>query len=240
MRKTVIAVIGSILLASAPAFAQPQSDGSEKEAQQKEQANLVGEGIAELRAHRPAEAIERFDKVIAWYEKSYAGEKRRIYCAGSGPESLAYLLTAASEKRASVVLDLNWCTAIFLKGFALIDLNRHHEAGSLLGLAVEMAPSNSQFLAELAEFKKGERDWTAAFDLFERSATAADLADKADQPQLLGRAWRGMGFVQIELGQLDRAEAIFRKCLELDPNDQGAQTELQYIKDLRKQQRRKS
>jgi Flp pilus assembly protein TadD len=44
---------------------------------------------------------------------------------------------------------------------------------------------------------------------------------------------RGMGFVLIERGGLDEAEALFRDCLKLNPDDDHAKKELAYITEQR-------
>lgn len=223
-----------IALTTAPLYAESSDERVRVEAQAN--SDLLGEAFALIKQGQPAVGIELLDKIIAHYENIYAGEKRRIYCARSKAEMLSYLMSAASEKRDAVALDSTWSDAVFGKGFALIDLGRKGEARAMLERAIELSPNNSQYSAELAEMKKNERDWSGALELFEKAANDAALADDADQPRFKARAWRGIGFVQIELGQLDKAEEMFLKCLKLDPNDRGAQSELQYIKDVRKQQ----
>src|SRR4051794_40852568 len=77
---------------------------------------------------KPAEAVALLDPLIAAQEQRRANDKRRIYCARSVPESLFYLQSSAPEKNGAVVLPQSSCYSIFLKGFALIDLNRSDEA----------------------------------------------------------------------------------------------------------------
>jgi Flp pilus assembly protein TadD len=186
-----------------------------------------------IRDKKPAEAIVKLDRVIANEAKRHEEERRQIYCAHSPAETLMYTGMAAQAGKAAVVLDPTWCMAIFLKGFALIDLNRPDEAKALFDRAVEMAPMNSQFLSELAEWHKVRREWDTAFTLFERSSAAAELSDEGSRTSHKGRALRGMGFVLIEQGKLDEAERLFHQALELNPNDAGAKNELQYIEEQR-------
>ncbi len=235
MRKIFMAMLLSIsALASSPAMSQAAA-AADQEAPA--QADLVSEGIELIKSSRPGDAIERFDRVIAWYERAYAGETRKIYCAGSPSESVAYLvLGAAYEKKDAITLDQTWAHAIFFKGYALIDLGRREDARPLFRRALELSPRNSQYLSEYAELKKGDRDWQESYDLFEEAHGAASLMPEEKQGFWQARALRGMGFTLIELGDLDKAETMFRKSLELDPNNQGARSELQYIEDVRKQQ----
>jgi len=186
-----------------------------------------------IRDKKPAEAIVKLDRIIADEARRHADERRQIYCAHSPAETLMYSGMAAQASKGAVVLDPTWCMAIFLKAFALIDLNRPDEAKPLFDRAVAMAPMNSQFLSELGEWHKVRREWDTAFALFERASSAAELSAEEIRMGHKGRALRGMGFVLIEQGKLDEAERLFRQALELNPNDEGAKNELQYIEEQR-------
>lgn len=192
-----------------------------------EQATLL------IGAKKPSEAVALLDPVIKTLDGRNTDEDKLSFCASSPTETIFYATLGATAGKDAVVYDSTWCTAIFLKGFALIDLGQRADAKPYLERAVELAPYNAQFIAELAEFHKVDRDWNKAYALFERAAGAAEMApDKLRSMQLL-RAWRGMGFTKIEMGELDEAEALMRKCLALDPNDAGAKRELDYIAEQR-------
>lgn len=59
-------------------------------------------------------------------------------------------------------------------------------------------------------------------------------------PQLknadLSRAWRGQAYVFVEQGQLDEAEKLYRKCLDLNAADARALNELRFIQVQRAKQ----
>ncbi len=186
-----------------------------------------------IRDKRPAEAIVVLDRIIAAEAARHAGETRQIYCAYTPEETFLYTVTAANQKKQAVVLEPTWCQSIFLKGFALIDLNRSDEARPLFEQALAMAPMNSQFLAELAEWHKGRREWDRAYSLFEKALEGALFSTPDIRNNHKTRALRGMAFVLIEQGKWDQAERRLRECLEIDPNDQGARNELQYISEQR-------
>ena len=199
-----------------------------------EVAALVDQAVTLIREKRLAEALPILDAAIAREEKTYANEKRQIFCARSMTESMFYLATAAKLDKDTVVLGPTWATAIFLKGFVLIDMGRQEEAKQYLERAVALSPMNAQYLAELAEWHKSHKDWAKTYELFERASTAAELATPDDAKSFeKRRALRGMGFALIEQGKLDEAEKLYRQCLKLDPNDAGAKGELAYIGELR-------
>jgi tetratricopeptide (TPR) repeat protein len=74
----------------------------------------------------------------------------------------------------------------------------------------------------------------AALEAFQSAESSAELLDDGPvKNDHLARAWRGEGFVLTEQGKLDESEALYKKCLELNPDDYRARNELQYIKSLR-------
>ena len=73
-----------------------------------------------------------------------------------------------------------------------------------------------------------------AYDLFAQAAKdARSFSPASEKTAELGRALRGMGFTLIEKGRLDEAEKLFRECLQLNPDDGKAKSELRYIEDHR-------
>jgi len=214
--------IGAIAAQPAPA---PQSAESA----------AIDQAFQAIGAKDPARALALADQVIAAEQTAHRGERRTIYSAGSLAESLAYAAIGAKVGKDTVVLGPEWGQALFLKGYALIDLGRPDEARKYLERAVEMSPFNAQFLGELAEWHKSRRQWSQAYELFARAEAVANLMpDEGSQKFFLSRALRGQGFVRIEQGKLDEAEALFRRCLQIDPNDAGARSELEYIAQERR------
>jgi tetratricopeptide (TPR) repeat protein len=217
------------LLAAAPAPAQPAAAPAAQEPAKSpvdRAADLIGAG-------KPAEAVALLDTLIAEQEKQRQGETRQVYCARSPAETLVYSGAAAREKKAAVVLGEDACYSIFLKGFALIDLNRSDEARPWLERAVAMAPSNSHFLGELGEWYKIRKDWPKARELFRRAVAASELSPDSRKVFDKTRGLRGLGYILIEEGKLDEAEALYRQCLQLNPDDDRSKRQLDYIASQR-------
>ena len=209
----------ALLLAAASAPDAPQDPGM---ADVDHAAELIG-------AAKPAEAIALLDGVIAAQDKRLAAEKRQVYCARSAAETSVYTGEAARQKKAAIMLPQSSCYAIFLKGFALIDLNRSDDAKAWLERAVAMAPSNAHFLGELAEWYKIRKDWPKSRALFQRAVDASALSPDNRKIFDKTRGLRGLGYILIEEGKLDAAEALYRQCLQLDPQDDRAKRQLDYI-----------
>ncbi|MEO7177721.1 MAG: tetratricopeptide repeat protein [Allosphingosinicella sp.] len=223
-----------LLAAPLPAAAKPATPPAAATSDSAAQSALVERAVTLMHEGKLAEAVPLLDQVIAAEEKAHAGEKRQIYSASSLAETLIYMTLAATAKKEAVAFGPEWSLALFLKGFALVDLGSADAAGPLFERAVALSPGNSQYLAELGEWHKNRREWDRAYARFKSAEEFAGTVSEERRKPERSRALRGMGFVLIEQGKLDEAEKMFRKCLEIDPNDDGAKGELQYISDQRR------
>jgi tetratricopeptide (TPR) repeat protein len=203
------------------------------EGTQSANSKRIDEAMALMKAGKGAEAIGIFDAVISDEESHHQDSSQQYFSARSLTEAVIYSTLAAAQKRNSMILDDSWAYAHFLKGFALIDLGRADEAKPHLDKAIALAPMNAQFLAERGEWHKTRKDWPNAYADFESASTAAEFSPDASKMAEKGRALRGMAFARIEQGQLKEAEKLLKQALKLNPNDDGARSELEYIKSLK-------
>jgi tetratricopeptide (TPR) repeat protein len=183
-------------------------------------------------AGKPEKAVQtEIDPVIKYFEGKYSQESRKVYCARTSTESLAYLLEASSTKNAAVAIGPEWATAYFMKAYALIDLGRVSEARTNLTLALKLSPNNSQCLSELAHLYQLEKNWAESQKLFIHAEECARAFSPNDaKVGELTRALRGQGYNLVEMGKLNEAEAKYRECLKADPKDRAALDELKYLK----------
>jgi tetratricopeptide (TPR) repeat protein len=224
-----------------PATATSASSSFDKQ----KYAAMVAEAGTLIEAGHPTEAIAKdLDPVIAAYDAEYANAKATLYSARTQEEMFTYLLVpmiAGSQPpgvkpmtAAGVsVLDLVWSAALFEKGFALVDLKQLGQAHESMQRAVALSPLNSQYLSELGQLYIYERNWSQAFALFHRAEDAAKYSPPNLKDKELSRAWRGIGYVDIETGQLDEAISLYEKCLALNPDDKMAANELKFAQGRR-------
>lgn len=227
MRKLLLLVsLAQAALFSVPAQAAPAAEIAAND------SGEVSRAVHMILNGQPKQAMPILDAVIAANQARHPDPAVQVYCARSPAETLVYMTESAAVGRSAVAVEDTWCDAIFFKGYALIDLGQPAEARKWLERAVAMAPHNAHYKGELAETYKAAKDWDKAYALFRETADDAQTYSPDDIKKFdLGRAWRGMGFVLIEQGKLDEAQAIFEKCLTLDPNDEKAKGELRYIEE---------
>jgi tetratricopeptide (TPR) repeat protein len=142
-------------------------------------------------------------------------------------------LVMVKSRGNAIVTDRNWADAYFLKGFALIDANRPDEAITWFDKALTLSPNNAHMLAERAEWYKARHEWDRAYQEFDAARGATDFSEDDVFKAEKGRALRGMAFVRVEQNRLDEAEKLIRQALDVDPTDQKALSELQYIQSRR-------
>lgn len=209
---------------------------------QKQQDERLVRGNTLLMDKQAEAAIrEAFDPVIQAFEARYGNDGKRYYSARTSAESLAYMLTAAADmdkgvsKQDAVALGPTWAYAHYSKAYALIELNRFDEAAKELDRALQLAPHNPQFLGERAYLYRASNEWDKMLQGYRSALEFVDLASPDDRKVAEeARALRGEGYALIELGDLKSAEKSFKKSLKLEPGNELALGELDYIKKLKK------
>ncbi|GAB3099827.1 tetratricopeptide repeat protein [Lysobacter terrae] len=198
-----------------------------------EAQQLIGNG-------RHDEAIALIDQTLDYYAKKYPEGRTRWYVTRTPEEDLLYLVGAAADADEgrhvhanATTLRVLWADAHYMKAYALYELNQLDAAKAELERALYLTPRNSQYLSELGNIHQTRHEWDLARSQYEAAEDAAEFSRKEERVRDLSRAKRGIGFVLIEQGDLDAAEAKFKQCLALDPDDRGAQNELEYIAQQR-------
>jgi tetratricopeptide (TPR) repeat protein len=119
--------------------------------------------------------------------------------------------------------------AHYYMGFLCLEQKRFDEAIDFLDRGQSLEPDNPRFVFEKAQVLVhfGRKD--EALSLYESVTETGPYVSNHD----LSLAHRGRGFLLIEMGDLDGAESAFKASLELDPGNEIANNELEYIGYLR-------
>jgi len=224
-------MLASLLLGLGTGY--PEEVGSDLDKDPATIAGFLQEAQNFAENKKPEQAVKKCDQVIESFRKRYKDSTQVVYCSRSSTETLAYLFKAAFDKQNAIAISPTWADAHYVKAYALQDMGRIPEAKENLRLALELSPFNSAYLSELGHLLQSEKDWTGAKKLFKEAEEHVTFSPEERAPADLARARRGFAYCLIEEGKLNEAEAIYRKCLEADPDDKRSIGELDYIRKLR-------
>lgn len=219
---------------ASPGHAQDASSATAADKQKEAQAATVTEAMEVMKTGEPARAIAMLDPVLADFEKAYPASGPAVFCGSDMSSVLTNLLGAAAARKDAVVLNDTWCYALWAKGYSLVELGRLDDALVPLGRAAQMMPDNAQFQTELGYVYQTLRHWNESNAAYTAAAQAGEnIKDEAARNLALRRAWFGIGFNDIELGNLDAAEKHMKQALKYAPDDAKIQNELEYIRQQR-------
>jgi tetratricopeptide (TPR) repeat protein len=227
LRKTVTLFVTAMMTVASPLSAQDAN------AIANERLERVDTAAKFLQTGKLDEAIDAAEQAIRSFEAQYPTTDKKIFCAEGPTQSLMLLVTAAGDKQDATALDMTWCDALFIKGFAMVDLGRNDEAFTYLKRASEMAPLSAHYKNEFAEWYKTNKQWQISYEQFSIARGLSEFSSDEFKKEFEARSLRGMGFTLIELGKLDEAEKMLKLSLKLQPNNAGAKNELDYIKEQR-------
>jgi tetratricopeptide (TPR) repeat protein len=195
------------------------------------QAPKLVAGFGDVRAGHAQAALDAAEDVLKAYDADHACEKRQIFCGMSMVEAIAYMGLTVRGGPGSIAVGPGYCTALFLKGYALVDLNRIAEARTVYQRLVGLAPMHAHYLAELGQTYRYEQNWPKMLETCSSAEGFAELSNPDEVNTAKGMAWRCMGYALTEQHKYKEAAALYRKCLKLDANDSRAAHELQYIEE---------
>ncbi|UNK50738.1 tetratricopeptide repeat protein [Lysobacter sp. S4-A87] len=214
--ETVITPMGS-------AYAEPQLGSQYREDNAKVVAAVKRGDMA------GAQALQR--PVLEFCDR-LAAPGHAMVSVASAAEYEAYVEASAKDVPIEWV-DMACPSAYKMSAFLLIELKQPEQALVMLDKASAMAPYWAEPLAERGYLlniigRPGE-----GLATYQR---AMELIEKFESNRyLLAATLRGMGYAQIELGDLDQAEAYYVKSLKTDPASPVAENELKYIRERRGQ-----
>jgi len=199
---------------------------------------MLAKGSQILISRSAKDAIQHyFDKVISQCDKFYGNSPKQVYATRDVTEVTYHNLKAKLDSQAIMTVSQTCANALYLRGYASLDLGQIDIAEEYVKRALEMSPVNSRYLSELGHIYHAKHKWEMALTTFESAEdNATAFSPRDSMKQELARAKRGIGYSLIELGRLAEAEEKLRECLEIDPDDQDALDELKYIASIRERQ----
>ncbi|RAO75479.1 hypothetical protein CA260_15520 [Dyella jiangningensis] len=173
--------------------------------------------------------------VISKFETQYAHSDVKVYSARGTTDALIYaaLVTSVAPGQKVEVLGPAWAMAYWARGYAYGEMARYDDERLELEKALALAPMDAQYSNELAYVYVQKRDWQNALEYYEKAGEFADF-NPTNAQSMKCTSFRGQGYVLVELHRLDEAEAKYRACLKITPNEPKSLGEIGYIEDLRK------
>ncbi len=223
-----------ILIFSLSACVTQNSSTTQPDEVTLEEVVYLQKGNEYLLLNNAEKAIYELNKAINICTERFLNQEKRVYAVRGMTEALYYMLMASSQNKDAIAIDNTCSDALYLKGYAHLELGQIKQAESLVERAIAMAPVNAVYLSEMGHIQQMKQDWKAALNYFELAEKYANsYSPEASKISEVLRAKRGVGYTLIELGDWDKAEAKFNECLVMDSNDQSALREIEYIKSLR-------
>jgi tetratricopeptide (TPR) repeat protein len=199
-------------------------------------AERVDQAVSALLAGEVAAARTLLQKVIANTPSEYANssEEPDGGLVVKFWDQQAFLHYVMWQKEQGQERSVRWVgnaypRAHYYMGFLCVKTRQFQQALEYLERGHELEPTNPKFHFEKAQALVHAGDKQQALALYEAVTEVGPYVSALD----LAVAWRGRGFVLIELGRLDAAEEALKSSLEIDPGNEVAMNELQYIEHLR-------
>jgi tetratricopeptide (TPR) repeat protein len=171
------------------------------------------------------------EKPADWRPMQSDGEDESCYFWDMA-EFLAYCALARPEGKGRVVwVHGSYSRACYLLAYIAIEERDPRAAFQALQKGLELEPDHPHLWCEMGHLLQLLRRHEDALQCYLRAESVRAWAS----PQQKGRALRGQGINLIDLGFLDEAEAALKRSLEIEPENQNALHELDYIAHLREQ-----
>jgi Flp pilus assembly protein TadD len=200
-----------------------------------EQAPGVNEVLDLITSKQLPEAEGKLNAATAAFRALMNNPAVIYVCFRSASQFDAYVKEVEKKRgeasgRPFVRVSYAYAKTLHLQAFIASDRKQWPEALALLEQEMRYAPwewrayiERGYIMNQLGKNEEAIQVYQKGLDLATRyEGTAADRAS----------AWRGIGFAQTELGQLDVAKNSYNESLKLDPGNKLALNELDYIRDL--------
>ena len=175
-------------------------------------------------------ALDLLRPVIAFCDGLLA-EKRKLVSVANDGEYTAYVAVSGDGEPVDWV-DMACPEAYNTRAFIAVERKDAAAAFSSLDKAIRLAPYWVDPLAELGHLLNTTGNPAEGLARYQAALALVESHPRNRPTHAL--VLRGVGYSQVELGDLDAAEQSYRKSLEVEPGNALAQRELEYILEQRK------
>lgn len=211
------AAVAAVMSTAAPAFAQTPAEAA---------------AIEEFKRGQVAAGAKKNDETITIMTAVIDGGKLPkewqpypYFYRGQAYRRLEKFTDALGDFDKAVALKPDLAPAFFEGGLAYQAQQKYKQSIAQFDKAIKITPDNAEYVYSRCVSKSWAGDNAGAR---EDCKKATELKpDYVDAWQTLGRAYE-------DLGQMEKAEATYKKVLELDPGNKDAKEGLDYIATCRK------
>ena len=191
--------------------------------------DTVARAVRATKRGEREEALEIVRPVLAYCD-ALLGTGRALVSVSTEAEYREHVATAGNGDPVDWV-DMACPDAYQVHAFVAVEEKRFDDALAMLEKTIRLAPYWSEPLTEhgfvLNQLGR-PADGLASY----RSALVLSRKHEANK-RAIALALRGIGYSQVELGDLDGAEQSYKESLEVEPGNTLAQRELDYIRQQR-------
>ncbi len=196
-----------------------------------EAATLISEGEAN---HAMKDILLPAIKQLHELEKA---DGRQFYCSRGSTETLLYLGAIATghpirptDKAGAIVVDYQFALALYYCAYIEVSRGDLDQAQQYLNEALDLSPMNAMFLNELGYVYTKQGHLQEGLKTYEEAEKVADeFSPETSKLDEKSRSLRMQGYIYVELGDFDKAKALYQQCLKMNPKDRQARGELEYI-----------
>lgn len=169
-------------------------------------------------------------RVAAYCDQQQAMPGRRALAFATRRQYLLYMQDHA-DGTPTEWLDIACGQAYQQQAFSALEQHQPAQAQALLDIAIRVAPYYASARTERGFLYGQQGRLEQAMD--EYRAALALTRTHPEEASTQGVALRGIGWVQVEQGDLDAAQASYEQSLQIEPGNPTARHELDYIAGLR-------
>ena len=194
----------------------------------------LAQATALIQRHQNAQALPILNRLIAQADAEFR-RQGNVRASSNRPHTLLLLAEAANRRQTVKVVSADWLLPRYFRAFTAVEQSNYAAAAADLDAVLEIAPYEPQFLSERGQVANGQKDFATSDRIFNRLSEAAKtLPDRAQSIFFQGMALHGQGYAAVERGQWQAAEQYYLQALRLNPNDQAAKNELDFVRQHRR------